>query len=433
MPAAERKTVCLGMPSHGELTAGAARGFYLASREHNVRLRHQEGSLLACNFNVLWCWALNEARTGGCDYFAMQHADIEPTTPHWLDALVAELESRDLDVLGVAVPIKDGRGLTSTAIAHPSGSTWRVHGRLSTREVHRLPPTFTAADVGRPLLLNTGLWVCRFREEWARRVHFTINDRIVWDPARGAYRPEVEPEDWFFSRLLHEQGLKIGCTRKVAAEHRGPMNFSNAHPWGSSEFDAEAGLAASVLDEGRDAGDWFPHDAAGWLTEAEGRELARLAEGKAVIELGSYCGRSTVCLARTARGVTAVDTFDGRGTPMPGDTLPTFLANIERHRVADRVTVCRGEAASLLPSLPPVFELAFVDAAHDYESVRRDAGLAARVLRPGGLLAFHDYGARDPGVTAAVDELLAGGAELLARVDTLAVVRPAPAGAAAAA
>jgi Predicted methyltransferase len=125
--------------------------------------------------------------------------------------------------------------------------------------------------------------------------------------------------------------------------------------------------------------------------------------------------------------VTAVDTFDGRGTPMPGDTLGTFRSTIERHGVASKVSPVRGEAAKIVPNLPPVYDLAFVDAAHDYESVRADAALALGALRPGGLLAFHDYGARDPGVTEAVDELLAAGAELVARVDTLAVVRPAPA------
>jgi hypothetical protein len=56
--------------------------------------------------------------------------------------------------------------------------------------------------------------------------------------------------------------------------------------------------------------------------------------------------------------------------------------------------------------------------------VVEDAGLASRVLKPGGLLAFHDYGNRDFGVTKAVDDLLRSGGELLNVAGTVAVIRP---------
>ena len=36
------------------------------------------------------------------------------------------------------------------------------------------------------------------------------------------------------------------------------------------------------------------------MTEEEGQELARLAEGKVVLEIGAYAGRSTICLAQKA-------------------------------------------------------------------------------------------------------------------------------------
>lgn len=416
----------LGVPTFGDLTTGAARGAFKASRGDrlNYSIELAQSSLLALNFNRLWCRALNFARGGRVDYFAMQHGDIEPEL-WWLDKLVGEMEARDLDVLGVVAPIKDARGLTSVALDGDPENPWQVHARLSMREVFRLPETFTAADLGRPLLLNTGLWVCRFDPAWAGRVHFEINDAITRNPD-GEFVALNEPEDWGFSRRLNALGLRVGCTRKVALGHRGPAVFGNTHPWGQMGYDESLGLTRSVLDADRGE-DWFPHRAAGWLTEAEGAELARRADGKSVLEVGSYCGRSTVCLARTARTVTAVDTFDGRGTAAEGDTLGTFRANLERYGVADKVTAVRGASAEVLPDLPPVYDLAFIDGSHDYESVKADAANAARCLRPGGVIAFHDYSDRDPGVVKLVDELLAGGAELLGRCDSLAVVRPAPA------
>lgn len=420
------RQICLGMPGYGPVTPGAAKGFFRSSKSKNLNLQMRETSLLAHNFNLLWCWALNTAKKGQIDYFAMQHSDIEPED-YWLDKLIDELEARNLDVLGVVSPIKDTRGITSIALDREDGYTWKPHCRLSMSEIMRLPETFTSEDVkGLHVLLNTGLWVCKFDLKWASKVHFAINDRIVLDP-EGNYVPEVESEDWYFSRLLHEQGLRIGCTRKVKLVHRGQMAFRNSVAWGTSDYDEDL-LDRSILDP--DLGEnWFPHGAAGWLSEEEGRELARLAEGKIVLEVGSYCGRSTICLAKTAVAVTAVDTFDGRGTAAQGDTFPQFIRNLDRHGVVNKVRPVRADSVTVLPDLPPVYDLVFIDGDHSYESVKQDAELASRVLKPGGILAFHDYDSEsDPGVTQAVDELLSGGAQLLGRCGSLAVIRPVFAG-----
>jgi protein-L-isoaspartate O-methyltransferase len=424
-PTDRKRTCFLAAPTYdGTLTVGAALGMFRASAGGiDVAFFPWGSSLLAMTFNVCWAGALNRAHRGlPTDLFAMQHADIEPEE-FWLDKLVAEMDARDLDVLGVVAPIKSPAGLTSVAMGRKDGDPWRVHGRLTMREVwNDLPETFTSDDLGYPLLINTGLWVCRFAEDWARQVRFTINDRICFDPKKDLYFVQSESEDWYFSRLLHEMGKRVGCTRKVKLGHRGHATYSNAHAWGERAFDAEY-LAASAVAPPPPA-EWFPHDVAGWLTEAEGRELAELARDKNVLEVGAYCGRSTICLAKTAHTVGTVDTFDGRGTDQPGNTFPLFEKNLKRYGVTTTVKVYRGESAAMLPLLPPVYDLVFIDGSHDRPSVARDAELAAAVLAPGGLLAFHDYSDRDKGVMAAVDELIAGGAHLLKRVDSLAVIRP---------
>lgn len=233
-----RKIIHLGMPCTGEMTLGAATGFHRCSRrkEHHVELMTMASSLATGNFNNLWVWTLNAARKGRVDYFAMIHSDIEPPE-FWLDPAIDELEARKLDVLGVAAPIKDPRGRTSIAVAHESGDTFRIRNRLTMHEVHRLPETFTSEDVGGPLLINTGLWVCKFNMDWAPKVYFTVNDRIMIQP-NGDYIAQIEPEDWFVSRLFHELGLKVGCTRKIPLAHRGTLAFGTSAPWGEL-FDKE--------------------------------------------------------------------------------------------------------------------------------------------------------------------------------------------------
>lgn len=429
-PESSRGLVFLGQPGYGEVTAGAAAGFWRASRRPDSELIrvYREGSLLAANFNQLWCDALNLRRDGeDVRYFAMQHADVEPEH-WWLDALIAELEAKDLDVLGVAVPIKDPHGLTSIALARPDGDPWRVQCRLTLTELYGLPETFTSSDVGHPLLLNTGLWVARLGD-WAEKVHFTINDRVIRTPS-GRFVPQTEPEDWYFSRLLHVLGLKVGCTRKIKLNHRGAHSFPNTSPWGRP-FDAEY-VARSVLPEPTPDADGylFPFDVPGWLRVEEGKALHELARGKRVLEVGSYVGLSTICLARTAEHVVSVDTHDGRGTEVPDNTLPKLEANLRRYGVADRVETLVGTLEDsvefLRASGDAPFDLIFIDGSHDRESVESDIRHALPLLAPGGLLAFHDYRSPiDPGVTAAVDALLIEpGGELVSLTGTLAVVRP---------
>jgi hypothetical protein len=48
--------------------------------------------------------------------------------------------------------------------------------------------------------------------------------------------------------------------------------------------------------------------------------------------------------------------------------------------------------------------LIFIDGCHDYEYVRKDSANALKLLRPGGLLFWHDYG-MIADVSTAVDEI----------------------------
>ena len=64
----------------------------------------------------------------------MLHADVEPEEG-WLDKAIEEMEARDLDLLGVVVPIKDLQGLTSIALENHSGSgDWKPSARPSAPE-----------------------------------------------------------------------------------------------------------------------------------------------------------------------------------------------------------------------------------------------------------------------------------------------------------
>lgn len=126
----------------------------------------------------------------------------------------------------------------------------------------------------------------------------------------------------------------------------------------------------------------------GWLTEREGLALRELARDADVLELGAYCGRSTVCLASVAREVVTVDTFDAED----GGTFLEFLANVNAAGVRN-VTFLVSDVGSLdFNPFAGRFDLVFVDTFHDAGAVERDTAVALRCVKPGGVVAWHDYG-----------------------------------------
>jgi hypothetical protein len=164
----------------------------------------------------------------------MLHADIEPEW-FWLDMMIEELERTNCDILSAVVPFRDDTGITSTAIEDPA-DPWTVHLRLTVRQCHQLPETFTIHDCGfddgRALLVNTGCWIARMGD-WSKSFSgFSIRDRII-DTPDGAKAAQVESEDWRASREWQRMGLKVAATTKVQVIHHGNACWSNKPAWGA--------------------------------------------------------------------------------------------------------------------------------------------------------------------------------------------------------
>lgn len=139
----------------------------------------------------------------------------------------------------------------------------------------------------------------------------------------------------------------------------------------------------------------FPGSIPGWMTLEEGATLALLARDRVVLEIGSYCGRSTVCMAQTARKVYALDWH--RGDPAPGTcpsyaTLHYMATAILHYGVEDVVVIMAGSSEDVGCALGSGWaDMVYVDGGHDYESVKKDTALALRCLKPEGILVFHDW------------------------------------------
>lgn len=149
------------------------------------------------------------------------------------------------------------------------------------------------------------------------------------------------------------------------------------------------------------------------ITAAESVALGRLAQGQTVLELGAFFGYSTILMASVADMVYSIDWHEGDEHAGDFKTWDVYRANIMGYRVQDHVTAIKGRFEDEVPKLwhdGVRVDGAFLDGQHDYASVRRDLDLALLVVKPGGWVAFHDYGRNEgnghPGfeVTKVADE-----------------------------
>ncbi|BDM67692.1 hypothetical protein HEK616_11790 [Streptomyces nigrescens] len=155
--------------------------------------------------------------------------------------------------------------------------------------------------------------------------------------------------------------------------------------------------------------------AKGFMPVDEGLALYAAAAGAArlglpLVEVGTYCGRSTLLLAAAARaaGVTAVTVDHHRGSEeqQPGwdyhdpsvvdpevgrmDTLPTFRRTLHAAGLEDHVIAVVGRSPQVAAVWGRPVGLVFIDGGHTDEHATADYEGWAPHVAPDGLLAIHD-------------------------------------------
>lgn len=150
------------------------------------------------------------------------------------------------------------------------------------------------------------------------------------------------------------------------------------------------------------------------------KAAAAVPAGSSIIEIGTFDGRTTLNLAVNSPADTKVFTLD-----LPPDVTTRFeLEKGERQFVekptpgeryrgcgapwsqgAGRVTQLHGDSAAFDWSpFARTASLVFVDGSHSYEYAAGDSKTAFRLVAPGGMVIWHDYGVWE-GVTRALEGL----------------------------
>jgi predicted O-methyltransferase YrrM len=169
----------------------------------------------------------------------------------------------------------------------------------------------------------------------------------------------------------------------------------------------------------------------GWLTVDEAIALYELArslpdERPLVVEVGSWQGRSSVCIARglackRAPRLCCIDPFDASGDAASAGTYDqrargldnglraAFEANVRAAGLGAIVDVVQGRSHDHAATWREPIDLVFLDGDHAYDAVRQDVLDWAPKVRAGGFLALHDvvHDVHD-GPRRVVDELLRG-------------------------
>ncbi|MFG2622361.1 class I SAM-dependent methyltransferase [Streptomyces sp. NPDC048507] len=155
--------------------------------------------------------------------------------------------------------------------------------------------------------------------------------------------------------------------------------------------------------------------AKGFMPVGEGLALyeaavAAAALGLPLLEVGTYCGRSTLLLADAAReaGVPAltVDHHRGSEEQQPGweyhdptvvdpevglmDTLPTFRRTLHAAGLEEHVIALVGRSPQVAAAWGGPLGLVFIDGGHTDEHATGDYEGWAPHLAPGGTLVIHD-------------------------------------------
>lgn len=193
----------------------------------------------------------------------------------------------------------------------------------------------------------------------------------------------------------------------------------------------------------------------GFMPEDEGDALfaaaidaSRVVTAADFVEIGSYCGRSTVWLGAAARmsGVKlhAVDHHGGSEENQPGwewhdeslvdpatgrlNTLPHFLATLDRAGLNDVVRPVVAESSSAASSWVQPISFVFIDGGHGREVARTDWTSWSPLLTSGATLAIHDVfeDERDGG-QAPFEEIylpaISAGFSEISRIGSLRVLR----------
>jgi len=147
--------------------------------------------------------------------------------------------------------------------------------------------------------------------------------------------------------------------------------------------------------------------------------LLEMADPGVVIEFGVNRGRNAAAALRNIPGIRHYVGVDVDASYRPHllnaqrGEIPTHPGDLVAGDARFTLIVKPHDTFDLVPADLPAADAVFIDADHSRAGVEHDYGLACRVLRPGGIVIFHDdNGLAEVQVTETLNDLCDGGADI---------------------
>jgi len=189
-----------------------------------------------------------------------------------------------------------------------------------------------------------------------------------------------------------------------------------------------------VINEIKQVEGWLSAREADLLITSSINCLNNLPPPYAIVEIGSYHGKSTILFGRVVKHffpgtkIYAIDTHDGKlgaadqALQLFPPSFESFNRNIESSGLSDITEAIKSKSSEV--SLRDPISLLFIDGLHDYFNVTQDFSQFSESISIDGYVIFHDYAGYFPGVIRFVDELVASGKyRIVAKADSLAVLQ----------
>ena len=225
-------------------------------------------------------------------------------------------------------------------------------------------------------------------------------------------------------RYLIDNVQKLGGWLRAGKETRFHLNralWDAGYPWTRLQPEPLTALFPGIEDVSFEVVHPFRRSRG---TSLELEELVALlavqkfTKAMRVIEVGTFDGNTTLNLAANVDAGGLVVTLDlppegSTTTDYAGTGKPAAFAARQYvgHPAEARIRQVYGDSAALdWSSFGGTFDLAFLDGDHSTRYVRSDTQKALGVLRPGGLVVWHDYEYRS--VSVVLDAAVAAGEEI---------------------
>ncbi len=393
-----RPTVCCVMPCRTTPNAKAFKALQVAAARYGAPFDTPAREPRERNRNIAVSQFLH---TDGYDWLLM--VDDDTTVPHdVIDQLLAVGQPIVTGMQPLYLPIDDNGNhhLVANVMRFPTVDTCRpswpdwLTWTPPTKPFKVFHCGFGCILMHRKVLEDTGFpW---FREDYG--------------DALG--RNNITEDIWFCDHV-RRAGYDIWCQPSAVCGHLKTIDLLEIVP--RCRIDWQGGCTprspkphAYKAIEG-----YFPLEA-----EQLFAALVPTLRSRAVwVELGVMRGRSLCYVAELCSmhnkldtKVIGVDTF--MGSPELPEMYRTNMEQVcrdslERADVLDNVTLVKSDSADAAANFQDcTVDVVYVDAAHDYESVKRDITAWWPKLRPDGVICGDDHGPVFPGVVKAVEDTL---------------------------